>query len=366
VVAQALRRRTATGSGAPAPPVALPISFVESLVEPLFAEPKRARWAGELLGAPLALVCAEHCRAPAADLEPLRASAQFAAVRTKTARTRLIALCAAFANAGVPLVAFKGLASSLTLYQRPYQRLLPDADLLFHADDLPKLTHLLRIWGFATVTDTIETRRWGALTKASFAPVTPPDRAFLIDVHRDVDDAPASLGVTTKAVFAGAVTVDTEAGEVRVPAPEHALCILALHAFRDFYEPRGLKSLFDAALLLQKHGAAMKWDEVEQAARRGRFVKRMLFYRDLLAELGIAETGMPFADLKLSSLERRILLDVAENLRRLERFKASDPFKLLLELALFDSPIESARWNLARLRGLFATRSHALHGLPHV
>ena len=366
MVAQALSRRPAAEPDTAGLPVVLPSAFVDRLVEPLFADAQRARWAVKLLGAPLALVCAEHCHAPAIGPEALRVGAQVAAVRSKSARTRLLGLCAALANAGVPLVAFKGLASSLTLYQRPYQRLLPDADLLFYPADLPKLTHILRLWGFATVMDTIKIRRWGALTKASFAPVTPPDGAYFVDVHRAVDDAPASLGVTTEAVFARAVTVNTEAGEIRVPAPEHALCILALHAFRDFYEPRGLKSLFDAALLMQKHGASLDWDEVERAAQTGRFVKRMLFYRELLAELGIAETGMPFAGRALPPLERRIVRDVAANLKRLDRFRASDPFKFLLELMLFDSPMESVRRNLARLRGLFAARSHALHGLPHV
>lgn len=351
---------------APTTPVALPPKFVAELVEPLFAEPKRARWVAELIGAPLALVCAEHCAAPAVDCKDLRASAQLAAVKTKSTRTRLASLCTAFANAGVPPVAFKGLASSITLYEHPYQRLLPDADLLFPAEDLPKLTHLLRIWGFATVTDTVEMRRWGALTKASFAPITPPDGAFLIDVHRDVDDAPASLGIPATSVSARAIGVATEAGEIRVPIPEHAFCILALHAFRDFYEPRGLKSLFDAALLLQKHGEAMDWVIVERAARTGRFVKRMLFYRDLLAELGVTVPKPLFADTELPTLERQILVDVAGNLRRLERFRVSDPYKLLLEAVLFDSPVECVRWNLSRIRGLFSARSHALNGLPHV
>lgn len=366
MVTQALSRRPAEWADTPRSPIALPPKFVAELVEPLFAAPKRARWATELLGAPLALVCAEHCHAPAVGREDLRIWAKLEAVKTRSARTRLLGLCAAFANAGIPPVAIKGLATSMTLYEHPYQRLLPDADLLFRAEDLPKLTHLLRIWGFATVMDAVEIRRWGALTKASFAPITPPDRAFLVDVHRDVDDAPASLGIPARSVFARAVKVDTEASELRIPAPEHAFCILVLHAFRDFYEPRGLKSLFDAALLLQKHGEAMDWGIVERAARNGRFVKRTLFYRDLLGELGVTVPARLFADTRLPSLERRILVDVAENLRRLERFKASDPFKLVLEAVLFDSPVESVRWNLARLCGLFVARSHALHGLPHV
>ncbi|MFQ5957959.1 MAG: nucleotidyltransferase family protein [Alphaproteobacteria bacterium] len=343
---------------------ALPPAFVTGLVEPLFADAGRARSAVALIGAPMALVCAERCRDPALDLKELRAAAQVEAVSAKPVRARLLAFCAAVDKAGVPTVAIKGLATSITLYPRPYQRLLPDVDLLFREDDLAAVTHLLGSWRFVTLTGAVESRRWGALTEASFAPVAPPDRAFLVDIHCHVDDAPASRGLTTEAVFARAGVVETGIGRVRVPAPEHAFCILALHAFRDFYEPRGLKSLFDAALLLRRHGAEMDWDEVERCARGGRFVKRVVFYRELLARLGAAELDAPFAGRRPSLIERRLLAAVADNFRRLDTFTMSDRRKLVLEAALLDSPIESLRWNVERLRGLIAPRTHALAGLP--
>lgn len=343
---------------------ALPSAFVAGLVEPLFANAGRARHTVALLGAPMALVCAERCRDADINLKELRAAAQVEAVSAKPVRARLLAFCAALEKAGVPTVAIKGLATSITLYPRPYQRLLPDVDLLFREEDLPAVSHLLGSWRFVTLTGAVETRRWGALTEASFAPVAPPDQAFLVDIHCHVDDAPASQGLTTEAVFARAGVVETGIGSVRVPAPEHAFCILALHAFRDFYEPRGLKSLFDAALLVRRHGAEMDWDEVERCARAGRFVKRVVFYRELLARLGAAELDAPFAGRKASLIERRLAGLVADNFRRLDSFTMSDRRKLVFEAALLDSPLESLRWNIERLRGLVAPRSHALAGLP--
>ncbi|MFQ5784809.1 MAG: nucleotidyltransferase family protein [Alphaproteobacteria bacterium] len=347
------------------PSLALPSAFVERMVAPLFREPERARQTVALLGAPLAFACAASLTKPALDLEALRAAAQAEAVAAKSVRSRLLALCAAFAKAGVPLVAFKGLATCLTLYPRPYQRLLPDADLLFHRADLAAVVHLLRAWRFVTREDAVNARRWGALTEASFAPVAPPDGGFLVDVHCQVDDPPACKGLSAELIFERSVTVDTGMGALSVPAPEHGLCILALHAFRDFYEPRGLKSLFDAALLLDRHGATLDWDEMARCARVGRFVGRFAFYRALLAEIGAIAADAPVVGRHPSRLERRLAAGVAANFRHLSRFSMPDIHKLAFEAALFDSPFETVRWNLRRFQGVFAPRSHALPGVPH-
>ncbi|MDP6588064.1 MAG: nucleotidyltransferase family protein, partial [Alphaproteobacteria bacterium] len=70
-------------------------------------------------------------------------------------------------------LAIKGLASAYALYPAPYLRLLPDADIVVHESDLGALTALLRRRDFVTCNDPASERAWGALTKASFAPVSP-------------------------------------------------------------------------------------------------------------------------------------------------------------------------------------------------
>ena len=344
----------------------LPGTFIERLVEPLFSDPARALLVAELIGAPLALVAAGRCSGARIEADSLRATAQVTAVTARSTHDRLLELCADLEDAGAPVVAIKGLASGLTLYPRPYLRLLPDADLLFFPQDLELVTRLLRLWGFATLKDAVPVRRWGALTVSSFAPIVPPDRAYYVDVHRFVDDPPASYGLETGDIFMRAVLIDTGKGRLRVPAPEHMFCILALHAFRDFYEPRGLKSLFDAALLVARHGSTLDWGEVERAARTGCFVQRIVFYRELLAELGVATGGMPFPGKRLSFTQRRLLADVVRNFRFLEGFTTADTRKFAFEALLYDSLGETIQWNLARLRGLFSPPSHDLPGVPLV
>jgi len=342
----------------------LPEGFRETLIAPLLAAPESARCAISLLGAPLVYACAQACKDVALDMDALRASAQLVAIRARALRARLMALCTALARVGAPPVAIKGLATSLTLYAKPYLRLLPDADLLFREGDLAAAAWALGAWRFESRPDLCETRRWGALTEASFAPVAPPDGAFLVDVHRLVDDPPASEGLTTEAVFARSQRIETDAGILFAPAPAHSFCILALHAFRDRYEPRGLKSLVDAALLIAIEGGRIDWDEVERCARAGRFVGRVVFYRELLAALGIALPTRPFAQNRLSWAGRRLLAHVTAGYRRPRRMAQPDSRKLAFELALLDSPVESLRLNARRLSGLIAPRGHLLPGLP--
>lgn len=342
----------------------LPEGFREALIAPLLAEPESARSAVSLLGAPLAYACARACGGAALEMDALRTSAQLAAIRAKALRARLMALCTALVRVGAPPVAIKGLATSLTLYARPYLRLLPDADLLFREGDIEAAAWALGAWRFESRPEVCETRRWGALTEASFAPVAPPDGAFLVDVHRLVDDPPASEGLTTEAVFARSRRIETDAGILFAPAPAHSFCILALHAFRDRYEPRGLKSLVDAALLIAIEGEAIDWDEVERCARDGRFVGRVVFYRELLAALGVALPVRLFANRGLSWPARLLLDRVVAGFRRPRRMVQPDSRKLAFELALLDSPVECFRLNARRLGGLIAPRGHLLPGLP--
>jgi hypothetical protein len=182
-----------------------------------------------------------------------------------------------------------------------------------------------------------------------------------LDIHRLIDDPPAARGIPTEAVFARARTIDAQGVALRVPGPEDSFVILALNAFRDLYEPRGLKSLFDAALLLR---APLDWAAIERMAEQGRFVRRVVFYRELLSALGVAALEAPFADRKLGPLARRLLRRVSQNMRSLALSRLPDGLKLALELALYDSPLHTARRNAHRLVGLAMRPSHALPGLP--
>ena len=349
-------------------PDSSPLSFapalVEGLLRPLFAtDSARAARAAALLGAPLALAAIEAVgEGCALDAEGVRRAAQLRAVEAKAERVELLEFCAALHDAGFRFVAIKGLATSLDLYPRPYYRLVPDIDLLFRATDIERLVGFLAARDFATRLEPGTVRRWGALTKASFAPAAPEDGAVYLDVHIALDDLPASRGLSAARVFEAARAPAQGPDWLRIPSDDHAFAILALHAFRDLYEPRGLKSLIDAALLVARDG--LDTAALEALAREGRFTRRLVFYRELLAELGAAPRLPLFAAQPLSARRARLLAGIAANFRTLERFSVPDSTKLALEFALYDSPLTAVQRNLRRLGGLVRPPLHLLPGLP--
>ncbi|MDA1357490.1 MAG: nucleotidyltransferase family protein [Proteobacteria bacterium] len=352
----------------PLAPSFLPAQFLDSFVAELFSAPKRAATASALIGAPLALACLEALGPDAfaragIEREALLKRAQIAAVCSRQARRGISELLAALDQQNIPNLAIKGFAHAYALYPAPYFRSLPDADILVPESDLGALTAILREHDFVTRTDPASDRAWGALTKASFAPVTPRDGPeFFIDFHRLVVDYPACHGVPTAEIFGAARRLETENGNLRVPGEAHIFAILALHAFRDFYEPRSLKALFDAALFMSRH--APDWSAVESMARRGKFISRTLFYRDLLAEIGIGGTEGLFAGRFLTAAGQRLVSRVAGNMRSLTLLHLPDRFKLKLEMSLYDSPLHLLRRNGERLAGLLIRRKHELPGLP--
>ena len=100
------------------------------------------------------------------------------------------------------------------------------------------------------------------------------------------------------------------------------------------------------------------------AARRRKFIGRVLFYRDLLAEIGIGGTEGLFAGQKLTSTGQHLVGRVAGNMRSLTLPHLPDGFKLKLEMSLYDSPLHLLRRNGERLAGLLIRRTHELPGLP--
>lgn len=340
-----------------------PLSFVEGLIEPLFAEPERADRAERFLGAPMAYACAKMCRRSEIDLDRLHARAAYGSIESARTRARAVALSEQLAAEGIGAVAFKGLATALSVYPLPAYRLLPDVDFLFHEADLPRLAACLAQSGYVTSFDQQAVRAWGALTEASFAPIFQADRAFFLDVHRAVNERPASLGLDAELIFAHANRMTTRWGGCLVTSPTHSFAIAALNLYRDFYRPDSLKGVFDGCLILSRFGDRLDWPHLEAVARRGRFINRLVFYRDLLEALGAGRAPV-FEDRSLAPWLRPSLTAVAENCRSLDWLVMPDRRKLLLEIGLLDSPLAALGSHWRRLQGIAAPPSHYLPGLP--
>ncbi len=342
-----------------------PQTFVERLIDPLFASPEGAAVAIEALGAPLAHVCAGRARNPAVDLDALHGRAAADGLGGRKIRERAMGLLAELAKEGIHGVVMKGLAMAYVAYPRPAYRLLPDVDVLFRQADLARLAAFLAQRGYRTTVDPSSLRAWGVLAKASFAPIFAPDHGLYLDVHRAVDEWPASRGLDTKRIFARAFEIETEWGPCSVVCREHGFMIAALNAYRDFYRPEALKGLFDICLMLVRHGGTLDCQEIEAAARQGRFVKRILFYRELLAALGAPRPPL-FEGMGLSRSLRRLLGFVVENYRAPGRHPIGDRRKIMFEASLLDNPYAALMMNGRRLYHLAAPRMHYLPGVPVV
>ena len=342
-----------------------PALFIERLVEPLFAEAPRAEVAEAWLGAPLAYACARMCHSPEVDLQALHGRAAHESMGSRKTRSRAVELAGDLAAEGIDAVAFKGLATALGVYPLAAYRLLPDVDFLFREADLPRLAECLSARGYVTGVDLQAIRPWGVLAEASFAPIFQADREFFVDVHRAVDERPASLGLDAETIFSRSVRVDTEWGSCRVASHEHGFAIAALNLYRDFYRPEALKGLFDGCLILNRFEGRLDWAHIEAVARRGRFVNRLVFFRELLEALGAGRAPL-FEDRPLARWLRPSLAVVVENCRSLDWLVMSDARKMLLEAGLLDSPLATVRLHWRRLRGLSAPPIHYLPGLPVV
>lgn len=339
-----------------------PARFIERMVGPLFDDRARAELAVLYLGAPLAYVLAGMCRNPDIDLQELHGRAAHEAMESRRIRSRAVKLTVDLVAEGIDVVALKGLATALSVYPRPSYRRLPDVDLLFREDDLPRLAESLSARGFVTGDAQGPIRAWGIQSVISYAPIFQEGLEFFVDVHRIVDDPPASEGLDTDSIFARAQKVATEWGECLVASHEHSFAIAALNLYRDFYRPSALKGLFDCCLILNRFGDQLDWSHLEAAARRGRFVNRMVFFRDLLDALGAGRAPI-FEDRRLSRWLRPSLAAVAGNCRSFEWLVMSDWRKLMLEAGLLDSPLETVRLHAGRLRGLAAPPTHFLPGM---
>jgi len=99
-------------------------------------------------------------------------------------------------------------------------------------------------------------------------------------------------------------------------------------------------------------------------AKRGQFVNRTLFYRDLISEIGVPGAEGLFAGRQLGSMGRRLVQQIAANMRSLALPHLPDSFKLRLEMCLYDSPLHLMMRNGERLAGLVIRRTHNLPDLP--
>lgn len=282
-----------------------------------------------------------------------------AGLKSRRARGHAIELIDELAREGVQGIAIHGLAAALGVYPLPAYRTLKTINMLFRDDDLPQLAENLARRGYKSQPHSGEFQE--NRTYDVFVPIMPADDGRRLVIHRAVTEPSASLDVDR--IFADAQEIETEWGRCLIPAHEYGFAIIALNGFRHRYGPETLAELFDACLMLFRFGEQMDWRKVEAVARRGRFVERLVFYREILAALGAGRAPV-FEDRGLSPWRRSQLESVVQRHRHDTKTEPGDTYLTVLGFLQRDSSIDVIRswWRMAR--GGAGPPTKYLPGLP--
>lgn len=188
---------------------------------------------------------------------------------------------AALAEAGIPNVALKGLASAHCLYPSPDDRAVSDADLLIRGSDLGAALELLTVRGFAFA-ETPTRSPWGFVSEASFQPLIGEDGAN-IDLHVQAAAHPFENVLPVADIMARSCA--TEVAGLRVPAPEDRFLIAAAHAAGDLFTADAIKSVIDGLLML-RHAGELDWADMRRRVEAGGMRRPVTACLALLGALG--------------------------------------------------------------------------------
>lgn len=173
-----------------------------------------------------------------------------------------------FNASGVPLIALKGAALSLTLYDRPDERAMADLDLMVHAEDLDRVMVLF---------DQLGALRGEPLVREDFFPRFHYELELSIgriypvkiDLHvRPFRPLRYAQVVPRDAFWVSAESVSTGRGRVLIPSADEMLIHLMVHAA--VHGARKGKWMEDIRRWVQRHKTRIDWDRFVATARRWR------------------------------------------------------------------------------------------------
>lgn len=255
------------------------------------------------------------------------------------------------------VMAMKGFASALTLYEDSAARCIGDLDLLVRPADLRPVLASLTEQGYRFVAE--DSRFWGFQSEVSFLPMSSEDGLVDVDLHIAPDEGPLVEALSVKEVFERARTLD---GGYKVPAPTDAALIALSNLAKERFEPYGLRTLVDLTRLAsitggpdegRVEGGGVEWSRVARVAERAGMGPAWRLLAFLLHEIAGIEAG-PAGP--ITACARR----VAEPFLTLQPVEPSAWDKVLREaLVCYDARVLASLWR-RRLGGLIRRRS----GLP--
>lgn len=259
-------------------------------------------------------------------------------------------------EAGIAVVAMKGLAAALSDWPRPAQRIVGDLDLLVRRQALPAIVALFGRHGFRF--GGVLKSRWGFMPDSSYLPFHSPDGVCNIDLHVEPDSYPLHEGLDAEAVFAGAGSLSWRGQSIRIPAAEHSLLIAVANLAKDKFALGSARKLIDIARLLQRP-ATLDWAQIEQRAARARLLLPLHTALSLSVSLGLAADRVPrrWRAPPPGPLRGRAWRGLQRQWLVFDERAAALPALLAREWLLAAHPGVAARLSLRRLRGLVAPRS---------
>jgi hypothetical protein len=280
-------------------------------------------------------------------------------------------------DSDLDVMAMKGFASALTLYEDPPARCIGDLDLLVRPTDLAPVIASLTDAGYRFAAE--DTRFWGFQSEVSFLPMTSEDGLVDVDLHIAPDEGPLVDALSVEAVFERARTLE---GGYKVPAPTDAALIALSNLAKERFEPYGLRTLVDLTRLAQAHvgegatGVAVEWSRVAEVAEQVGLTPAWRLLAFLLNEIvGPELLGAEFVGTKLVGAKFRgaagaeakalhaFARKVAESFLTLRPVGSSAWDKILREaLVCYDGPVVVSLWR-RRLGGLIHRRSGLPEGL---
>jgi hypothetical protein len=199
----------------------------------------------------------------------------------------LLRIDAAFRQANVPFLTWKGPVLAHLLYGALTQRPFHDLDLLFHSADLPRARAVLNSVGYTAVLALTPAQQRSFL-RHHHEQVFASDAGFIVEVHWQVVQRQFAVEYPIAQLFHRAQRVEFQGRELLHPGPEDTVVLAALHAAKHLWVHSDLLRDLGAAVPLVRDWARV-W-AIAQSAHVQRYLSC-----GLLLSTRLGHTRLPSA-----------------------------------------------------------------------
>jgi hypothetical protein len=187
----------------------------------------------------------------------------YVAERNRRLRRQLSQLLNAFQGAGIPAVVLKGNHLAELVYEDPALRLIGDIDLLVPQDALPGCEGVLQEIGYRPN----RVNEWPAQTYGHLV-YHPPAKGPSVELHWSISRPGDPFTVDVEGLWNRAQQATIAGAGASVLCVEDLIIHTCLHAAYQHHFLVGLRPFCDLAEIIRHYGDAIRWDQLQQRARR--------------------------------------------------------------------------------------------------